>query len=181
VITANKVSFSGIGAWGGVLVLEVAEPLVSSSSQQVQNVDWSTMFGGQGGEEFRDVKANDTYDVYAAGNAEFTSFINDVGETIGSASAGLDAILVKFNQDCESIFLCFYGGDELDGFEALDLMSNTSEIHLVGNTFSSNLGVSSDIVMEDSMIGGERDGIYLKFDSNGTLLFHTYVEMERMR
>jgi hypothetical protein len=176
VITANKVSFSGIGAWGGVLVLEVGEPLVSSSSQQVQNVDWSTMFGGQGLESFRGVVANQENDVFVVGSQNTNYVIANIGQQIGAASWFNDAFLVKFNEVCEAVYISYYGGAQgADQFVELDLLSSTNELHIVGYTSSPDLSDINSVEMEDESFGGLRDGLYVKFDSNGQLLFHTYV------
>ncbi len=176
-ISSNKVSFTGIGSWGGALVLEVGEQSVSSSSQVLENVDWSTMFGGQGDESFRSAIANDLNDVFAVGLQSTTYIIENIGSQIGVASWFNDAMLVKFNGECEAVYISYYGGSQgLDEFLEIDLLTSTNQLHLVGKTSSPDLAMISSIEMEDNTYGGVTDGIYAKFDINGYLLFHTYVE-----
>jgi Secretion system C-terminal sorting domain len=175
-ISNNKVSFSGIGSWGGALVLEVGEPAVSSSSMVLQNVDWSTMFGAQGGEVFRGVIANDANDVFTVGNQDSTYPIANVGEQIGESTWFGDAMLIKFSAECEAEYISYYGGSQgFDEFIELDLLASTNELHVVGITSSPDLDLINSIEMEDNSYGGVNDGIYAKFDINGFLQFHTYV------
>jgi hypothetical protein len=175
VIVGNKVSFSGIGAWGGALVLEVGEPAVSSSSQQIENVDWSTMFGDNGEDQFKDVQSNSANDAFAIGESDSNSITFQIGAVIVPHAGERDIILVKFNEGCIAEYLTYYGGSSQDYAYALDLMPNDGAIHTVGATSSDDLVNIAEIEMEDSTLDGIQDGLYVKFDSAGFLQAHTYV------
>jgi Secretion system C-terminal sorting domain/Beta-propeller repeat len=176
VINANKVSFAGIGAWGGILVLELGEPSISSSSQQLENVDWSTMFGGIGQECFEGCVANTSDQVYSVGSQNGVYIIENVGQVIGAPTSTFDAFLVKFDANCVALYISYYGGSVgNDEFEKIDWLRTTDQLHIVGNTSSSDLDLIDTIEMDDTTLGGNQDGIYAKFSSDGFLLFHTYV------
>lgn len=176
VINANKVSFSGIGAWGGILVLELGEPSVAGSAMVLQQVDWSTMFGAQGVETFKGNVANSENDVFVVGNQNPGDFIENIGEYIGQHSGLLDAFLVKFNENCKAIFISYYGSAAgVDDFLEIDLLVSTNQLHVVGKTSSPDLELIDAVAMEDATLGGPRDGLYVKFSADGFLLFHTYV------
>jgi hypothetical protein len=134
------------------------------------------MFGGQGLESFRGVVANQENDVFVVGSQNTNYVIANIGQQIGAASWFNDAFLVKFNEVCEAVYISYYGGAQgADQFVELDLLSSTNELHIVGYTSSPDLSDINSVEMEDESFGGLRDGLYVKFDSNGQLLFHTYV------
>ncbi len=174
-ISGSAVSFTSFGSWSGTLVLEYGEVAGSSvRSVQDQNLDWSTMFGGSSDDIFINVDSNTNNDVFAIGHSK-TPIINNIGQIITSYVANQDAIIVKFNAQCEAEFLVYYGGSDIEIVRGLDVSDNNGDIYMVGTTGSTDLLDASNLTMEDNSLNGITDGFYSKFNSNGALTQHTYV------
>jgi len=171
-ISGSAVSFTSFGSWSGTLVLEFGEELESSSSGQAeQNVEWSTFFGGNADDEFKDISVDNQSNAFVVGNATSNN-IENIGQTIGYAVSH-DAIVVKFNEACEAVWMAYYGGSDEDYGESLIYFDD--EIHVVGITRSDDLGVFSDSGLNDETLGGDTDGIYFRLDVNGFTTADSYI------
>ena len=173
-ITGSSVAFTSFGSWSGTLVLEFGEEIETQSFVVLQNVDWSTMFGSTGEDQFKDVACNNQNDVFAFGERSTSNLIDNVGQVIAGGNGNFDVILVKFNAECEAEYITYYGGSNADYCRGGEIDTFDGELYCVGTTTSSNLSFDG-ITMEDNSLGGTQDGFYAKFGENGQLLFHTYV------
>jgi len=173
-ISGSAVSFTSFGSWSGILVLEYGEEVETVSSSVLENVDWSTYYGGTGEDQFKDAGCDINNNVFAFGESESQQFV-DQGEQIYSPMGARDAIVVKFNEECENEFVIFYGGSGSDYGRAIEIDSIDFDIYCVGTTTSNDLDNFAGIAMEDGTLGGTQDGYYAKFNSLGELQFHTYV------
>ncbi len=174
-ISGNAVSFTSFGSWSGTLVLEFGEAVQSSSASVLENVDWSTMFGAGGNDQFKDVVCNDDNDVFAFGETNNGNLPDNVGEQFGAWAGNTDVVIVKFNDGCEANFMTYYGGSGNDYARGGEIDVNDGELYVVGTTASSNLNFDTSIPMDDDELNGSQDGFYAKFSSNGLIVFHTYV------
>jgi len=94
-------------------------------------------------------------------------FDNKVAENLAKSEGNVLII------DPQLVWSTFYGGDGLDGFTGIktDLQNN---VYVVGYTSSINFPTQSGGNFFQGTISGNIDGIILKFDNNGTLIWATH-------
>jgi hypothetical protein len=175
-ITGSSVKFGSIGAWSGVLVLEVDEykPVASSSVVYVQNLEWSTFFGGSGGEMNWDVKNDEGGNVWYCGQTSDWIFPENSGTNIGQYNLQEDAYVVKFDSLCRADWFTFYGGFSEDIAYALAIDDDDNS-YCVGYTRSSNIPMLDNPGMDFNTLRGYSDGFFLKLNEYGVILIDSYI------
>ncbi|MCS6990636.1 MAG: SBBP repeat-containing protein [Chitinophagales bacterium] len=144
------------------------------------NFYWTTYYGGSGEDHGRGVAADGAGNVYICGyifspdgiaygnaiqNQWYVSY-NDAGDP------QFDGYVAKFNPSGHIIWGTYYGGDENDILNALDL-DQQGKLYAIGKT-RSKMNVASSNALQQSN-GGGMDGLIVKLDTAGTLIWGTYV------
>jgi Secretion system C-terminal sorting domain/Beta-propeller repeat len=171
----NKVSFT-YGTWpaGSTLVLEMekADGNGLQGQQAIDNVAWSTYFGGGGYDENYDIAATPTNQVYTCGETNSPSYATAPG-VITYPSSPYDAFVAKFDEFCEFEWMAYYGGSSSESAKGINI-DITGNINVAGFIQSSIPGFSS-LGLNDNSFGGIIDGLYLRFNSDGGLLADSYI------
>jgi hypothetical protein len=131
---------------------------------------WATFYGGAGGER---IFGSDVTEVDRAGDIYFTGSTTSATfpVTIGPAFAGMtDIIVVKMKNDGSRQWATLIGGsaDELGHGIATDRDRN---VFIAGHSVSTNFPL---LAAHRVTLGGVRDAIVAKFDTNGLRLWSTY-------
>jgi len=144
--------------------------------QSIDNLKWSTFWGGSGTDVFYDITSDNLGNTYIAGNSNHSSFPHTSGSLYTFAGGG-EAIIIKTNNLCEPVWTNYYGGSGGDAAYGVTLDSQGNVI-IVGKTdskypndipFSNTGGVFSN--QSNSGI----DGFIAKFNNAGnSLLWGTY-------
>ncbi|MBL0316546.1 MAG: hypothetical protein IPP69_12475, partial [Flavobacteriales bacterium] len=127
-ISSNTVSFVNYGSWSGTLVLEYGHPSAAASRTSITNVDWTTFYGGSQNDQFKDVVCNESNDVFAIGDSESQSILEESGQVIHSHSNLKDMLIVKFNALCQNEFVTYYGGNNEDFGQGIDIDLTTGNL-----------------------------------------------------
>jgi Secretion system C-terminal sorting domain len=174
VTSGNKVSFT-YGTWppGSTLVIEMekADGNGIQGQQAIQNVDWSTFFGGSGSDINYDVINTAINEAYTCGYSTSQSYAQNTGTYIGWGQQY--AFVCMFNEECEANWFSYYGGPNGTTLKSICLDDN-GDIHSVGNTqeiFQS----FSELGLNISAFQGVVDGLYLKFNVEGLLQADSYL------
>ncbi len=129
--------FSNYNPYDGneILIIEVDQGNGSMAAPAIQNLEWSTYYGG-GGESFNDVKTDNVGNIYVAGYT--ASFYFPVLNNIQLFQAGgIDMAILKFNNDGSRNWATFYGGDYSDNAFAvgIDVSGNVYAVGEAGANF----------------------------------------------
>ncbi len=155
-LDSNIVSFETAG-YAGTLVID---PVVA----------WSTFYGGNTYDYLSSIKADDSGNLYATG---FTLSANNIATT-GSYQATIggayDIMLIKFNSSGVRLWGSYFGNSGQEQANALSV--NGGDIYVVGHATSGSLATPGS--HQTTFGGGARDGLLLKFDANGSLIWSTY-------
>jgi Secretion system C-terminal sorting domain/Beta-propeller repeat len=175
ITSGNKVSFT-YGTWpaGSTLVIEMekAEGNGIQGQQAVQNVDWSTYFGGSSYDQNFDIAATPTNQVYTCGETDSPNYpINPIVTYYDNSSN--DAFIAKFDELCVFEWLVYYGGVSDEAAKGINI-DVTGSINVVGFIQSSILGYSST-GLNDNTLSGTADGLYLRLNNLGELKVDSYI------
>lgn len=125
------------------LVIMVSVPNTTVTAPPLQNLEYSTFYGGPSNEYFTAITVNDnTNNRYIAGYTIANSF-----PTFNSAFpyiASWDAVLLKYSGTDSLRFATFYGGSGYDESVGVEVKSN-GNIYLVGTTWSTDLNIKTSI------------------------------------
>jgi uncharacterized delta-60 repeat protein len=118
-----------------ILIIEVDQGNGSMAAPAIDNLQWSTYYGG-GGESFHDVKTDNLGNIYVVGYTG--SFYFPVLNNIQLYQAGgIDMAILKFNNDGSRNWATFYGGDYDDEAFAVgcDVGGNVYAVGYAGANF----------------------------------------------
>jgi hypothetical protein len=150
-----------------VLVLEWGPEQITTGQQvaNIENLEWSTFFGGPGNaDQVNDIASQDG-SVWLCGQTQSMSYPEIPDEiVIDDYEALEDAFLAEFNENAQAIRFHFYGGNSEDYFNAVDV-GRDGNVHAAGYTESNLLNQSSNGI-NDSQLNGVADGFYAEFDGN---------------
>lgn len=108
--------------------------------------------------------------VYLVGNSRATDLPITIGNNV---TDGLTHIYVrKLNAGNFNTIYCRYVGN-ISSAEATAAEVVNGELHLIGNCYSSNYPVTNGTT--SSGIVNDKDGIYTKLSTNGSIVFSTYL------
>ena len=175
-ITGSSVAFTSFGSWSGTLVLEFGEEIVSGMMppQANANLEWSTFFGNNGLEVNMDVANNVEGEVWYCGLTSAQIFIADPGQNNAVSYLFNDAYIVKFNEDCEAIWITYYGGSDEERAFGIDIDVEGNS-YCVGFTRSSNIFNISTDGIDDSSFDGYNEGFYIMLNQSGIILQDSYI------
>ena len=136
---------------------------------------WATLYGDFGADLAASIAADVNGNVFITGWTDSTAFpLQDAGGFFQNASGGgLDAFILKFDNNGNRIWSTFYGGSDNDwGFSIIADVS--------GNIFITGASASGDFPLQDagtffqgSYGGGSHDSFILKFSNTGNRLWST--------
>ncbi|MFT5820024.1 MAG: gliding motility-associated-like protein [Crocinitomix sp.] len=140
---------------------------------------WGTYYGGENGENGKDVSVNGAGIVLLTGNTNSDTGIASLeafqaeygGEAGGPEGAPGDAFLAIFNSDGDRIWGTYYGGPALDYGEAT-FGDDDGNIYLCGSSTSIS-AISTPGAFQESN-GGVKDAYLVKFTSSCERVWGTY-------
>ncbi|MGA1824414.1 MAG: SBBP repeat-containing protein [bacterium] len=138
----------------------VPSPPVAPSSRQF---DWAIYLGGTGSDVANKILIDREGNVYVTGGRFRTS-----GPTAGTE----DMFLSKFTKQGFHIWTEWLGGNQSDTGVGLSFDSNEN-IYVLGKTDSDNFPITPGVYQ--MVFGGNSDGFLAKFNSDGKLLWSTYI------
>ncbi len=136
----------------------------------VPEIQWSTYYGNAPNDEAQGVAVQSDQWVYLAGTTFSGMSIATSGAHQGVYAGNGDAFLAQFNFNGQRMWATYFGGTDLDAFT--DVVTDAwGNIYAVGTTLSANLATSG---AHQTQPGGDYDGLLVKFNANGALLWSTY-------
>ncbi len=143
------------------------------------NVIYSTFLGGWDYEEYYDTPVVSNGDCYVWCMTRSDN-INPVNAFQPNPGGDRDMVLWKVNADGSAGFTTYIGGSDREAssyaYGTDDLIVENNEVFLVGRTTSYDFPVTAD-AYQSSYHGGE-DMFILKLDTDGNLLYSTYLGTE---
>ena len=128
---------------------------------------YATYFGGSSTDELFRCHVDKENNLYATGYTLSNNISTD--GTIRQNKE--DGLLVKFNSSGVKLWATYIGGNDYDHGLGIDTDKNDNPV-LVGLTKSSNLLVTENTIQD--IFNGNYDGFFVKYSSNGELLWSTY-------
>jgi hypothetical protein len=149
------------------LIIEIDEGNSSSAFPAINNMDWSTYYGGSSGEEFEDVKTDNTGKVFVAGYT--VSFDFPIRNGIQTSFGGTaDMIALRFNAADSLLWATFYGGPQDDEARAVgtDASGNVFFAGYAGVNFPHKYP-GGTAYCDSTYGGGSSDGAIVKLGPAG--------------
>ncbi len=148
------------------------DAFVVKLTADADKVEYITHLGGSGWDAVLDLTVDEQGNVYAVGGT-YSSDFSVTGNAMQPDFGGnMDVFIAKLSSTGEPLWTSFFGGSGEE--ESSDIyLDNNGIVHIVGYTDSADLVTSGDAVQ--TVIGGETDAFVASFDSNGRLLYSTYL------
>ncbi len=149
---------------------------------------FSTLLGGSGGENFRDVAVDSQGNIYVTGGTSSPDFpttpgVHDRSFGQGGADLGdagpMDIFVTKFSPEGQLIWSTYVGGPNYDRAYAIEV-DGEGDVYLAGRAgpgFPATAGALQEAFAGDSGAGfyGKQDGFMAKLASDGSrLIWATY-------
>lgn len=182
---SNKYRFND-GAYNTAqtLIIEVDQGNGVIPSSAINNLTWSTYYGGNSNDEFYDVKTNSSNNVWVTGYSESTNFPTSAGSYQVTNAGSRDALFVKFSSSGTRVWSTYIGGS----LDECDYNLHGIEIDASGNTYSAFSTSSTNFPVHASSLSGSyydnvnavnspnspQDIAIVSFDNNGQLTWATY-------
>lgn len=127
-------------AWPLVIEFDMGKSPPSAASA-IGNLEWSTYYGGSNIDEVRDVKVDNSNNLYTVGQTLSNNFPNAIGSTIQAFNYGsYDGFISKFANSTNPgvpIWTTYIGGENTEYLNSLDFGPN-GDIYSVGASSSNN-------------------------------------------
>ncbi|MBA3648547.1 MAG: SBBP repeat-containing protein [Chitinophagales bacterium] len=135
------------------------------------NIIWGSYYGGNGNEGINtEITVDHGGKPIIAGTTSSTSLIASTGAYQNNFQGVLDICVAKFKTDGNLGWATYFGGSEQDiGYSITSDTSNN--IYVAGNTTSDGLATDGAYMTHRA---GQGDGILIKFNGSGMLLWSTY-------
>ena len=139
---------------------------------------WGTYYGGTSGTNIKAIKIDSQNNVLATGNTSSETNISTLGSFQPNMKGIVDAFLVKFNSNGIRQWGTYFGGENSDYANNLDI--ETNNIYIIGNTSSrTNIAFNSNFQTQlnnsVNTSSSLSDGFIARFNENGNLIWSTYV------
>lgn len=130
---------------------------------------WSTYFGGSGFEDLQGIAIDNNENIYITGYTNSMNF--PVQNAYQPSLGGLhDSFITKLNSSGALQWSTYLGGNGNEfGFEII--VDGDQNVYVAGSTMSNNFPLLDNIQGR----GGNMDGYLTKFDSEGQLMYSTYL------
>ncbi|MES2514727.1 MAG: T9SS type A sorting domain-containing protein [Bacteroidota bacterium] len=169
-----------------IIIETVAPSMVSSMSA---NLDYSTFYGGNGTDYFKDIKAAPNGDRYVTGYSSGGNFPTTTGALFANPFpiGSYDATVLKYTADDTLRFCTFFGGNGVDNGYTISHNSK-GQILFGGFTQSTDLYISNFAGHTNQAYNGNNvssstnttDGFLIKLNPKGNVrLFGRYIGGQR--
>ena len=140
---------------------------------------WATYYGGTNHDGFRGVYTDSSYNLYVSGYTFSTDFptLQLIGAYWQPLNGGgtTDAMILKFSSTGVRLWSTYFGGNAYDQCEAMTVDSQDN-VFVTGFTSSSNLPIQLLAgAYSQTTFGGGSDAFMIKLNSQGVLLWSTFV------
>ncbi len=163
-----------------IVPIKLRPPILINGASNIR-LSWSTYYGANSWDQFRDMVLDNSGNLYSTGQA----FGNNFPVTIGSATpltSDYDAYIIKFNNDGSLAWATLIGGEvavgtglEGDDFANGIAVNSSGDVYIAGYTNSVDFPVTPDgSAYYQSTIVTTDDAFIAKFNSAGTLQWATY-------
>ena len=154
----------GTGDWAGIAG-KGGDDAIIVKYDTAGNIIWKKNFGGSSTDKYNSVTTVSD-GIIAAGLSHSTSFGTGDWEDV-TENGGIDAIIVKYDNNGNVIWKKNFGGDDYDCYFSVTSVSNN--IIAVGFSYTTSFGTGD---WEDvTGNGGESDATIVKYDSNGDVIW----------
>ncbi|MCD6017539.1 MAG: hypothetical protein K0S53_660 [Bacteroidetes bacterium] len=142
----NKYRFNdGVYTGSLTLVIQVFQKSNSvSSSTAIDNLIWSTYYGGTGGRESgQSIKTDNLGNIYVGGFSDNPSFPTTTGayQTTYVANDIENGVLIKFNSSRQRQWSTYFGGSSADEIKSIVSDNTNALIYASGYTWSSDFPI----------------------------------------
>jgi len=156
------------------LVLTLASiSMVSAANNTNMNLTYSTYHGETGSDYGQGIAVDNSGNIYITGYTTSTNFPITSDAYQNTSGGSQDAFLSKFNSNGTLIYSTYLGGTGSDCGNGI-VVDNSGNIYITGYTYSTDFPITSDAYQNTSG-GGNNDAFLSKFNSNGTLIYSTYL------
>jgi hypothetical protein len=190
VVSSTEANFTGWGSYDSSepLIIEMSKSIQASNLTPIQNLLWSTHFGGNNGETASQITKDNSNFIYTVGTTTSISFpaggVLLVGQTINKGSS--DAFVTKFSAgpgtpiNSNQKWSTFYGGTRAEEGRSIAVNSVLSTIYIVGTTLTTDGSLAApnpfgSTDFKNTHQGGGLDGYYAKFNLNGILISASFI------
>lgn len=132
---------------------------------------WGTYVGGSAADRIHDLTIAPNGDVVACGSTESPLNIATSGAWKDTLSGNRDAFIARFDTSGNRLWVTYVGGDSLE--EGLGITTARNGDYLFCGNTNSPTGISTTGTAQTS-INGPSDGMIMRFDGNGTLIWGSY-------
>ena len=132
---------------------------------------WGTYYGDTGSDKLTSVATDPSSNVYVSGFTTSSSWIASSGAHQTTYNGTLDAMLVKFTSGSGRLWATYYGGTSSDG--SYGVVASSSSVYIAGYS-ESTTSIATTGAHQTTLAGGTRDGMIVKFNSNGVRQWGTY-------
>lgn len=142
---------------------------------------YSSYFGGSAMESIKKILIDSEENIVIVGETYsddfpiFNGFQSDYGGGTPNSEYifGGDGFIAKLNSTGNLLWSSYFGGSELDQINTA-VLDSEDNIIVCGNTESEDLPITKDALVNVKFLGG-KDGFVAKIESNGTLLYASYL------
>lgn len=131
---------------------------------------WATYFGGSNADDINGVAIDSAGNIYIAGATQSPNFPVTANAYQQSFGGGEDGFISSFSHSGALNWSTFFGGSQIDGFNAITLGSNT--LYAAGSTTSPDLPVHSSA--QQPSIAGGKDVFIMRMDTMGSWEWSSY-------
>lgn len=137
---------------------------------------WGTLYAGNHNDGFRNIFTDNSGNLFVCGYTQSTVFpVFNAGTYYSASMSGLlEGILLKFDASHQLLWATYAGGSGIDNLADL-VTDNAGNLFVCGNTDSPNFPTLNAGTFYSGTSGGMGDGVLLKFDNAGNMLWSTYV------
>lgn len=148
---SNKYTFNSASYTSSLtLIIQIDQGNSTSSAAAIQNLTWSTFYGGTSDDVFYDVKTNNSNNVWVTGNSKSINFPTSSGSFQSTNAGNTDAIFVKFSDTGARLWATYIGGS----LDDTNYNIHGIEVDNNGNSYSAFRTSSTNFPMNNSGLVG---------------------------
>ena len=161
----------------GASVERLASLSLATNGVEKQNAfpispTWSTFFGGTGATYGNSMLIDANGNMWTAFDTTAADMPTTTDAIDRTHNGDRDMMVAKFSPDGELLYSTYLGGSATDGVIEIT-QDNAGFIYLAGYSFSPEFVTTANALDRD--LSGERDGVIVKLDSNGQLVYSTFL------
>lgn len=156
------------------IVIQIDRGHSLSNTSNIQNIDWSTFYGGSNSEALSTSVHDIMGNLYMGGTTNSTDFPVLGANTMAYGGNG-DAAIVKFNKKGVRQWATYYGGPSLETVVKIDIDSLSNKIYMSGLTKGNITYPTTQPsgAFVDNTFNGNEDIYIMRVDSMGLLNWAT--------